>query len=248
MRYNIISPSEEKEEAQGKRHHIRKVKIPSLWMQTPDKYPQLLESFRTFSSKIFMFQGIKKLRIFLLTGADDKVGTSTITFNLGIVLSRMLPDCQILIVDTNIERPSLHIAFRILPLKGLMDYISRKAALFDIIHRTFILNLDIVPLGAIDNKIFSPFNMPLFVKFLEEVRGYYDIILIDSSPALKSSHTKIISSKVDGVIIVAEANQTRFEVLEEVVQQLKAHGANILGNFLNKRKYVIPKWIYRYIF
>ncbi|MCI5144030.1 MAG: hypothetical protein D3923_00550 [Candidatus Electrothrix sp. AR3] len=218
-------------------------------MKHPDKNPQILEIFRSFANKIVLFNDNQNLKVFLLTGVDNKVGTSTITFNLGLILGRGMPDRQILIIDTNLESPSLHVAFnRSPPSNGLMEYLLDQAGLVDIVQSTFLSNLDLITVRQLNDKILSPFSLPSFKRLLDEVREYYDIILLDSSPALKSSHTKMISAKVDGVILVAEANKSRFEVLEELVLQLHTQGANILGSFLNKRKYFIPQWIYRYIF
>jgi Mrp family chromosome partitioning ATPase len=82
---------------------------------------------------------------------------------------------------------------------------------------------------------------------LSEARDRYDLILLDSAPLLMSSQTRIISTRTDGVIIVAEANGTRWEVLREIKRQLEADHAKIVGGILNKRRFVIPRWAYRFI-
>ena len=220
---------------------------PPLWMLHPGNYPLILESFRTFANKIAMVTDTEKLKIFLITGTDAKVGASTVTFNLGLMLGWEMPDRRILVVDTNIDRPSLHLSFNCPYDINLMDYLVGKSLLSDIIQKTSLSNLDIIPFHSTDNDILSPFFLQSFAQFLNEIREYYDIILFDSAPILGSSHTKIVAAKVDGVILVAEANATRFEVLEESVRQLNEAGASLLGSFLNKRRYVIPKWLYRHI-
>lgn len=229
-----------------KRKRIKR-DTPHLWMLYPTNYPWILENFRTFANKIVLFTDTKKIKIFLITGTGSKVGTSTVAFNLALMLGWEMPGRRILLVDTNIDSPSLHLSFNCPTDVNLMDYLLGRSQLSDIINKTNIFNLDIIPFRSTDHDISSPFFLQSFSQFLKEIREYYDIILFDSAPILGSSHTKIVASKVDGVIIVAEANKTRFEVLEESVRQLNEVGASLLGSFLNKRRYVIPKWLYRHI-
>ncbi|WPD24067.1 MAG: CpsD/CapB family tyrosine-protein kinase [Candidatus Electrothrix scaldis] len=231
------------------RKKLRKYRdLPALWMREPDRYPHVLEVFRSFANKIVLFHETLQYKTFLMTGTDAKVGTSTVTFNLGLILGRSMPDRQILIIDAHLERPTLHFAFNHAPSNGLMKYLLGRSPLVDIVRPTFLPNLDIITFSHLEDEILSPFSLPSFKQLLDEVREYYDIVLLDSAPALKSSHTWMLSAKVDGVILVAQANRSRFEVLEELVQQLNIQEANLLGSFLNKRKYFIPQWIYRYIF
>jgi len=234
----------------GNRKHIPKLRKKnklSLWMREPDKYARISENFRTFAGKISVMNENKGWKIFLVTGSEESVGVSTITFNLGLIMGWDMPDRRILIADTNIAHPCLHTAFGHPPSPGLMEYLLDKLPLFEIVQKTCLSNLDIIPFCHTEHDILSPFSLKTFSKFMKEVREYYDFVLLDSAPVLSSSHTRILSSKADGVIIVAEAGRTRFEVLEELVRQLKSEGAKPAGSFLNKRRYVIPKWLYRYI-
>ena len=70
-------------------------------------------------------------------------------------------------------------------------------------------------------------------------------ILVDSPPATTSTDGLAISSKVDGVVLVVEAEKTRWPVAETVRDRIKSSGGNILGIVLNKRRYYIPEWIYK---
>jgi Mrp family chromosome partitioning ATPase len=218
---------------------------PALWMVDPDRYSRIVEVFRALSNKIAFVNEMSKKKVFLMTGSDNKVGTSTILFNTGLMMGRSMLDRKILIVDTNIDRPSLHIAFDTSPAVCLMDYLLVGASLADIVQPTFLPNLDIITCNRIDDPLLSPFTRPTFSRFFKEIREKYEIVLLDSAPALRSSHTKMLLPQSDGVLIVAEAGSTRVRVLEELIRQLHMEGATILGSFLNRRRYVIPKWIYR---
>lgn len=223
-------------------------KGPELWMLTPQRFQFALESFRTLKNKMTALKENEDLNVFLITGAADKVGTSMVTFNLGLILSFDLADKRILIVDANMANPSLGVAFDF-PAEhpGLMDFLLRGYSLEMIIQKMPSSNLHFITSGKTESNIISPFDLERFRTFINEISKEYDFILIDSAPVLKSSHTRIISSKTHGVIIVVEANKTRWEVISEIKRQLNVNGAKLVGSFLNKRKFVIPKWAYRFI-
>ncbi|QTA83337.1 AAA ATPase-like domain-containing protein [Desulfonema limicola] len=223
----------------GKKH--------ALWMITPERCPRVLETFRTFKNSIIFFNENQK-KVFLITGAESKVGVSTIALNFSIVLSRDLPEKRILFVDTNIDNPCLNKIFAYSQdAPCLMDYLLKKVPLNAIIHSSCFENLNLVFSSKIKEQKLYPFNIEIFVQFLNQVRPNYDFIILDSAPALTSSHTRSIYSRADGVILVVEANRTRTQVIAEFQRQLREDKAHLLGSFLNKRRFFIPKWLYRFI-
>jgi len=81
--------------------------------------------------------------------------------------------------------------------------------------------------------------------FFEKLRQRFDLILIDSPPATTSPDGLDISPKVDGIVLVVEADKTRWPVAESVKERIKRSGGKILGIVLNKRRYYIPNFIYK---
>jgi Mrp family chromosome partitioning ATPase len=127
-----------------------------------------------------------------------------------------------------------------------MEYLFEGLSLPEVIQPSPLPNLDLICIGQYDRQIISPFDSLEFSNFLEETRKHYHFVLLDSAPALRSGQTRNISSKVDGVIVVAEANKTRWQVVAELKRQLESDEARLVGSFLNKRRFVIPKWVYRF--
>jgi len=220
---------------------------PALWLLNPQKFPSVLESFRTLKNKIAALKVKDGMNVFLVSGADEKVGTSTVAFNLGLTLSFDFVDQRILIVDANLNHPSLHTAFNLSQHPGLMDFLMKNSQLENVIRNSSYSNLDLITSGRTESGFQSPFDLEAFRNFVAEMSARYDFVLLDSSPVLKSSQTRIISTKIHGVIIVAEANRIRWEVMTEIKRQLVNDGAKLVGSFLNRRKFVIPKWVYRFI-
>ena len=81
--------------------------------------------------------------------------------------------------------------------------------------------------------------------FWERLRQRFDLVLVDSLPAATSSDGLAISSMVDGVILVVEAENTRWPVVQTLKDSVLRSGGKVLGIVLNKRKYYIPRFIYR---
>jgi Mrp family chromosome partitioning ATPase len=84
-------------------------------------------------------------------------------------------------------------------------------------------------------------------RVLEEYGAQYDFVLVESPPVLESADTLIAASLVPRAVIVAEAGQTRYEVVERVRRDLERAGATILCGVLNKHQRSIPAWVYRWL-
>ena len=220
---------------------------PRLWMLDPERWPRAMESFRILKNRISRLGEKEGMKVFLLTGSDRKCGTSAIAFNLSLICAWDMPDCRILMVDANVSHPSLHKSFGISPEPGFADFLYGKVLMPEIIRESCLPNLDLVTFRKNGKNIPSPFSLRSFSDFLQAVKKHYDFIFLDSEPLLSSGHTQIVSSCTDGVILVAEANHTRLEVISELKYRLESSGARLAGSFLNRRRYVIPKWLYRYI-
>jgi protein-tyrosine kinase len=81
-------------------------------------------------------------------------------------------------------------------------------------------------------------------KAWEALRREFDLVLIDSPAVTSSTDSLVMCSKVDGVVLVVEAEKTRWPVVNSAKERLVENGANILGAVLNKRQYYIPRSVY----
>jgi Mrp family chromosome partitioning ATPase len=91
------------------------------------------------------------------------------------------------------------------------------------------------------------FYSPQIDSFWEGLRQNFDLVLIDSPPFETSPDGLAISRRVDGVILVLEAEKTRWPVAERLKEQVQSNGGNILGIVFNKRRYYIPEFVYKRI-
>jgi polysaccharide biosynthesis transport protein len=217
-----------------------------LWMTEPRRYPGLLDSFRTLKNFLHSREESANLKVVQFTAADQNAGTSTIACNLALVLAWDLSDHRILLVDANLANPSLHQALGLAGEPGLLNYLTEDLTLEQVVQPYLRPNLKVISLGNAANQVLSPFDLLKLDTFLQEVHQNYDHVVVDSAPILRSSDSFALSGKVDGVVLVARANHTRYEVINDMESRL-AGNARMLGIVLNKRRFVIPKVLYNYI-
>jgi capsular exopolysaccharide synthesis family protein len=84
-----------------------------------------------------------------------------------------------------------------------------------------------------------------FDDVLNSMRESFDYVILDAPPVTLFSETRMMCNKFDGVVLVLEFGKTRKQVAEKIKHELEAAGANFLGVVINRRKYFIPKWIYK---
>jgi uncharacterized protein involved in exopolysaccharide biosynthesis/Mrp family chromosome partitioning ATPase len=217
-----------------------------LWMAEPQRFPGILKSFRPLKTHLQSLAKSHPPMVIQFTGANMHAGASTTVSNLALVLAWDLVDHRILLVDGNLADPSAHQTFGLLREPGLLDYLTGEMDLQQVVQPTMRPNLEVLTIGKPATQVLSPFDLLKFATFLEEVRTSYDFVLFDSAPTLGYSDSLTISTKIDGVILVAEANHTRYETIISIESYLQDN-AKVFGIVLNKRRFVIPKGLYNII-
>jgi len=86
---------------------------------------------------------------------------------------------------------------------------------------------------------------PQFPEALSELKNDFDLILIDSPPATMSPDGIALAAEADGVILVVEAECTRWQVAGSVRDDIAKQGGNLLGVVFNRRRYHIPPFVYK---
>lgn len=83
--------------------------------------------------------------------------------------------------------------------------------------------------------------------FLEELKSMFSAVFI-SGPAMdQAPDVSLLSKNVDGVVLVVEAERTRWQVADKIKQRISEQGGNVLGVVLNKQRHPIPGFIYNRI-
>jgi uncharacterized protein involved in exopolysaccharide biosynthesis/Mrp family chromosome partitioning ATPase len=176
-----------------------------------------------------------------VTSYNRREGVSTVTANLAKAIGNRYPG-KVLVIDANTLYPSLHKMLGVGLSPGLDDVVktcSTKGVLKQ------VNNLRLIPAGDEQHCLVDDFMWERFKKLLTESKKRYDFTIIDI-PALKQEAlASQITTACDGVIMVIEAERLRWEAAQDWCKQLAARNVKTIGAVLNKRRFYIPKWVYK---
>jgi polysaccharide biosynthesis transport protein len=189
------------------------------------------EAYRALRTSILLSTAGSPPKTILVTSGQPGEGKTTTAINTAISLAQL--GSSVLVLDCDMRKPSVHKVFGIDQVLGLSTYLSRNQEIEPFIHKLSIPNLSVLPCGAIPPnpaELISSERMKDMIKMLSE---QYDHILIDSPPLINVTDPVILSTMVDGVMLVVHgAKSTRFMV-QRARQELLSVGAKILGVVLN---------------
>jgi protein-tyrosine kinase len=180
-------------------------------------------------------------RALAFAGCEKGAGASTMAFNFASAFSAR-SSRKVVLVDGNVRNPGLlHMSRAGRP--GLCDVILERAVLDDAIIQVVPERYWFVQAGrAVENPI-ALYESDAFVKLLEKLRSAYDLLIFDSPPLIDSPEAAVLASKVDGLVMVLQAEKTRWEGARAIQEELKAIDVPLLGAILNKRREVVPEFI-----
>lgn len=181
-------------------------------------------------------------RAVLFIGSRSNEGTSTIARQLARTVSLRVGKA-VLLIDLDRSRPDLHIYRNVNAQEEIETGHSIEAALRQVEDSS----LYVMPLSS--KTIAEPGVLDRLREdsFWERLKEKFDLIVVDSPPAMLFPDGPGLVSQVDGVVLVVEAEKTRWQVALSVKDKIIKNGGNILGIVFNKRQYYIPQRIYRYL-
>jgi capsular exopolysaccharide synthesis family protein len=150
----------------------------------------------------------------------------------------------VLLIDANLRSPRLHELFDIEYNKGLSNLLTMKEDEALPYKKVEHGNLYVIPSGKKGIGPLTIFESVRFEKKLKMMRERFDYIILDAPPMNGYAESRVIATKVDGVILVIESGKTRRQVAIRAKQELEEAGTKVLGVILNRRKHYIPEWIY----
>ena len=182
----------------------------------------------------------------LFTGTRANEGTSTIARELAKMVSLRM-EKTVLFIDFEGNHPKEHIYTNLKPEKTVDEVVNTGDSMEKALCRVEESSLYVMPVfqrTSVTSKALDPVKGS---GFWEPLKERFDLIIVDSPPATLFPGAPAIAAQVDGVILVVEAEKTRWQVALSVKDRLIKGGATILGIVFNKRKYYIPQYVYKYL-
>lgn len=212
------------------------------YMYTP---PQVVEEFRRLRDHLLLGNAGHELKTIAVCKANGGEGSSTVACHLAIAFAND-PRMRVVLVDSDLRHPGLHTLLGVSQEKGLYEILTEGAATTkEQIKKTVLHNLCVITSGAplsFQSIVFAP---RVFTEVLETLKTDFSMVIVDTPPTLADDIALAVAAHCDGVILVVQAEQTRWEIAQEAQARLQRAGAKFLGVVLNRRTYPIPEFLYK---
>jgi capsular exopolysaccharide synthesis family protein len=204
---------------------------------------RISEELRNMKFYIRSTSDQKDIRTILFTSSTPGEGTSTILVNFAKEIATSGEN--VIIVDTNLRNPILHNLMNVENTEGITEAIDNNKSLIEIIKKTDTENLQIITHGKQRERSLEGFSTDTIKPIINKLKSHADWVLFDSPPIHKYSDAAILANEVDGVIMVVQAEKTKWEVAQSARDNITKGNAQILGAILNKKQFHIPNLIYK---
>ena len=197
-----------------------------------ERHSPMAEAYRHLRTSLLFSSAGKPPQTILVTSSQPSEGKTTTAINTAITLAQA--DADVVIIDCDRRRPRLHSHFGLENTSGLTNYLSGDKNTENLM-RTYkdLPRLKIITSGPIPPnpaELLSSNEMRNLLTFLS---GRFKHIIIDSPPAISFTDASILSTLVDGVVLVAMANKSSIHLMRQFKQRVTAIGARIYGVVLN---------------
>lgn len=252
---------------------VKKIPLPPDLMTLPDNViydlQKIMENIRQISES-------KSAQIIGFTGAIPNQGTSTVISLISLLMAGrekmtydqvhqqkmtyeqvkqqknggdggQSPQRGVLLIDGQIRNPSLHQRFDLQQSGGIMEVLENELPPNKLVKTIETSTLNIVTSGVHKNFNLAQNHLEKLLALLANARKRVRFIFIDLPPILAYSEGISLSRLCDGVVLVMQAGEIRWEVMQEARRHLERAEIPIFGGILNRREYFIPSWVYKNI-
>ena len=189
------------------------------------------EAYRVLRTNLLFSRQDEKLNTIVVVSAGAGEGKSTTTLNLSTVFAQA--GNRVLIVDSDLRRPTLHKLFKVANNLGLTNYLLKQNTLAEIVQTTPVPNLDFMASGKLPNSSMGILGSTQMKEMIAELRQRYDFIFFDSPPILGVSDASILASEVDIVMQVIQYRRYPQPMTIRAKQMIEKVGGNFVGIVLN---------------
>jgi protein-tyrosine kinase len=208
----------------------------------PDRewlFPGSDELFR----KIYTGSGTGSSEALAVCSAIVGEGKSTVALGLSATIAQDFPDQRVLLVETDLQRPTLAEDFGIEPSPGLVDCLLEDRPVQTAYHTTFLENFHVVPVGVPTAKSGRLLRSGRMAAALAAMRQSHGIVILDVPAVLANSDSVLVADLVDGVIFVVRAGVTPAHLTARAIEQIDER--KLRGVVLNEVQSAVPGWLRR---
>jgi non-specific protein-tyrosine kinase len=189
------------------------------------------EAYRTLRTNLDFASLDRALKTLVVTSAGVGEGKSTTLANLAVVSAQA--GRKVILVDADLRRPTLHQIFGLDNEKGLTTVMVDDAALADPpLQETGVEDLSVLTSGPLPPNPAELMGSRRMEEVVAALAERADQVFFDTPPVVAVTDAAVLSTKVDGVLLVISAGKTRREYARTAVQRLDQIKARLVGTVL----------------
>lgn len=198
-----------------------------------DPKSPISEAYRTIRTNIEFSNLDEEIKTIVVTSSQQNEGKSTVIGNLAVSFAGM-EDKKILVVEGDLRNPTVHRLFGVSNTFGVTDILTGQKSFENCVNITDVKGLHVLTCGKIPPNPSEMLASRKMRDFINNIKDNYDYVFIDAPPIGIITDAGIISTYVDGTILVVASGEIDIEQLKISKERLDNVNANILGVVLNK--------------
>jgi succinoglycan biosynthesis transport protein ExoP len=203
------------------------------------------EAYRVLRTNI-LFAGRKSetQTTFSVVSGGAGEGKTTTMFNLAVVFAQM--GDRILIVDSDLRRPSMHRYLKVSNNIGLTNYLLGQATIDEVIQTSEIPSLHFIPSGKLPSSSMGILSSAKMKEFVVDMKSRYDYVFLDAPPIMGVSDASVLASMVDMCVLVVQYRKYPQMMTQRAKEMVTKVGGNLVGVVLNNINISQDSYYYYY--
>lgn len=201
----------------------------SLNLSESDNDATVVEAYNSLAADIKFGKENNNIKSIAVTSSIKGEGSTTTAINLALALSN---SNKTILIDGNFKSNKISEVLKVNSNKGLSDIILDNLKLENVVVN-FNRNLDVLTTGSIAENSISILDSKEFDSLICELGKIYEYIIIDAPALQVVADSKVLSKKVDGMILVVKAEDTKKDIIKSSINDIENLGANLLGIVFN---------------
>ena len=192
---------------------------------------QHAEAYRVLRTNLLFSRKDDRLNSIVVVSAGAGEGKSTTALNLATVFAQA--GQRVLLVDSDLRRPTLHKVLKVSNSLGLTNYLLKQNTLEEVIQRTSVPTLDLMASGKLPSSSMNILGSASMKDMVAELKRRYDFVFFDSPPIMGVSDAAILASEIDMVIQVIQYRRYPQPMNIRAKQMIEKVGGTLVGIVLN---------------